>query len=561
MFGLSNEDDPMERFQMYCYDTLNSYFNPEQYAQLMFVLKTIKTIICSCAVMALITMVFAGIALSYCVLQIPPIANFILLFAALLLLAYCEALHYGVIAVEKWDMEKYREQFPRAYKSWKLVDTPHKVKKFIVGRQFFVIFVVFLISQITSFPHVPKDFIGLPPGLILALLETGLPGVAIVLTFGQLVSQIFVEEFTLQFMNLYGVEFVIRLSLGAEWVGICHTSWGLFHSTARLLCSDVKRAKKIMNSQNDLTQLTDAEAAAPVDTRSPSQKIRGPDFESGLHKKEPLTWFDGIRYLWSTFATGCSIGIILYGISIKAYVLPTPVPAAYIIAILMLANLFFLEGLMIAVVATQYWDPELWKDVYPRAYKLHKLVNRPDYVKRFIIGRQFFTVLTNFLLGQIFTFANFENPGWDPILFYVVIKSGLVGVLTTLAFGQLMPELLAAEYPLRFMDLYYSYSVTYFSLAFDWIGVGHCGWAVYYTTRHVMCGSIKADAHGSPHEDTKQSIVQFDSPEVFVKSQSFKEGKPPPKKDFSPSGSPSSVSYTGVNAEEIDVIPGGNSAL
>jgi hypothetical protein len=39
-------------------------------------------------------------------------------------------------------MTPYKETYPRAYKCSLLVDTPDKVKKFLVGRQFFVIFVV-----------------------------------------------------------------------------------------------------------------------------------------------------------------------------------------------------------------------------------------------------------------------------------------------------------------------------------------------------------------------------------------------------------------------------------
>jgi hypothetical protein len=95
-----------------------------------------------------------------------------------------------------------------------LINSPVKVKKFLVGRQFFVIFVVFLIAQISSFPHIPENFGGLPPTMVLVVFQVGLPGVALVLTYGQLISQLFVEEFTLQFMNLYGNEFVVRLALG-----------------------------------------------------------------------------------------------------------------------------------------------------------------------------------------------------------------------------------------------------------------------------------------------------------------------------------------------------------
>jgi len=535
--------DPAEKFQYAVYNFLNRHLTPEQYQVLLINAKRLKTFLASCACMLLVLMVFVGVSLNYCVLQIEPIANFILLFAALTLLAYCEALHYGVVSIEKWDMEQYKEKFPRAYNCWKLVDTPSKVKKFLVGRQFFTIFVVFLISQITSFPFIPPNFIGMPHGVVLALIETGLPGVAIVLTFGQLVSQIFVEEFTLQFMNLYGCNFVIRISLAAEYIGICHFSWLLFHSAARVFCSDVKKAKKVMrlNSQTELSSLAAGNSTTTIDVEeSPTEKNRGPGFDTGLHTKEALGVFDYLKYLWSTFATGCSVGIILYGISIRAYVLPTPPAAAYIIAVLMLANLFFLEGLMIAIVATQYWDPETWKDVYPVAYATHKLVNLPDNVKRFIIGRQFFTVLTNFLLGQIFTFAFFENPGWNPILFYIVIKSGLVGVLTTLSFGQLMPELLAAEYPLRFMNLTYSYWVVYMSLFFDFIGVGHCAWAFYYLTRSIFCrgqiGEHEKDIGAA--EGTKSTMVAFESPEVFAQSDKFKND-------------PTGKSYQGVNTNTI----------
>ena len=92
-------------------------------------------------------------------------------------------------------------------------------------------------------PHIPHDFGGLPPTFILLILQIGLPGVALVLTFGQLVSQIYVEEYTLQFLNLYGCEFVVRLALAAEWIGICHFSWLLFHTASRIACYSVRKAQ------------------------------------------------------------------------------------------------------------------------------------------------------------------------------------------------------------------------------------------------------------------------------------------------------------------------------
>lgn len=147
-----------------------------------------KLIFVSVFVGILILLVFVGVALHYSVLQLPVPVNFVLLIGAIILLAYLESLHFAVVSVEKWDMTQYRSNYPRAAKLHALVNTPEKVKKFLVGRQFFTLFVVFLIAQITAFEGMPNDFLGLPPLLNLIIIRTGLPGVFLTLTVGQLVS-------------------------------------------------------------------------------------------------------------------------------------------------------------------------------------------------------------------------------------------------------------------------------------------------------------------------------------------------------------------------------------
>lgn len=50
-----------------------------------------------------------------------------------------------------------------------------------------------------------------------------------------------------------------------------------------------------------------------------------------------------------------------------------------------------------------------------------------------------------------------------------------------------MPELLAAEYPLRFLNLPGVWSICRLCLFFDSCAVGHAGWAIYYATRPMVC--------------------------------------------------------------------------
>jgi hypothetical protein len=300
---------------------------------------------------------------------------------------------------------------------------------------------------------------------------------------------------------------------GAEFIGICHFSWLLYYVMAFLTCGSVRKAQAEIDSQKftDRDAIVDADNAAPM---SPTELNRGPDFDNGMEPERPFNLFDLFRYTWSTAATIGSLFIIFYGISIQAYVFPTPPGGTYIVFFCFLTLLFYLEGLMIAIVATQYWDKETFKEAYPRAYMLHELVNRPDNVKRFIIGRQFCTVLANFMLGQCTHMHEFPSDGYNPIGFYIIVKSGLVGVLVVLAFAQLMPELLAAEYPLRFMNLYGSYSVVCASLLFDAVGVGHCAWTIYFVTRQFCCKKAMIAAELENKE--KPSIIRVNSAEVLA---------------------------------------------
>lgn len=166
------------------------------------------------------------------------------------------------------------------------------------------------------------------------------------LTIGQLISQIYVEEFTLPFMNLYGCEFVIRLSLGAEYIGICNYSWGLYYVASNIFCHKINETRKTMNTSDSETQLAvSGEDGEPL---SPTQKIRGPHYVSGL-ERPPLNWFDYLKYGWSTIATVGSVIIICYGIATESYVLPVNPVGGFIVAIVGITILFYLEGLYIGI--------------------------------------------------------------------------------------------------------------------------------------------------------------------------------------------------------------------
>jgi hypothetical protein len=216
--------------------------------------------------------------------------------------------------------------------------------------------------------------------LVKVALASGIPGIMLVLTYGQLVPQLFVEEFTLPFMNLPGCYFVTQLCFLAEFLGVCNFSWLLFHSVNSLFYRP--RPHRLPGS---LRTPSAGSSALETSPRSPvAAFVEDDPMDEDLPGASGIRtgWFDLLKHLWSTGVTLGAVVVVMYGISQHYSVLPVPVPALYIIFFWALALLFYLEGLMICIVATQYWNPEDFRASHPRAYQLHKIVNRPETVKK-----------------------------------------------------------------------------------------------------------------------------------------------------------------------------------
>ena len=71
--------------------------------------------------------------------------------------------------------------------------------RFLVGRQFFVIFVVYLTAQVTTFPALGLP---IPYWIEVAVIDTGFPGVLVVMAIGQLMPQLMAASNPVWFMQL-----------------------------------------------------------------------------------------------------------------------------------------------------------------------------------------------------------------------------------------------------------------------------------------------------------------------------------------------------------------------
>jgi len=184
-----------------------------------YIFATILTIIS-------ITLICYSIGAGLAALPGHPVVLYILLVFDIILLAYLEGLQIAILALERTPCETFIQR-RRAYASQSLAMryNGHNVQRFLVGRQFFVVFVVFLCAQLTTYAEL--DIPWMPRWMFVALIQTGLPGALIVLAFGQLCPQLIATTNPIAFMDLPGTWSVIQLCLYFESIGVTHFSWVL----------------------------------------------------------------------------------------------------------------------------------------------------------------------------------------------------------------------------------------------------------------------------------------------------------------------------------------------
>jgi len=190
------------------------------------VLEYVKYALSTLVTLGFFCLIIYAISSGYAALDGHPVLLMIIFFGVVVLLAYLEGLQVAIMALIDANRSNFRH-LPRAYNNHRLATANHglNVQRFMVGRQFFVVFVVFLGAQLTTYSELKIDW--LPNFLYVLIIQTGMPGVLFVLSFGQLMPQLIASTHPVTFMNLPGSWAVIHMALGFEAAGVTHFSWVL----------------------------------------------------------------------------------------------------------------------------------------------------------------------------------------------------------------------------------------------------------------------------------------------------------------------------------------------
>ena len=206
------------------------------------------------------------------------------------------------------------------------------------------------------------------------------------------------------------------------------------------------------------------------------------------------------KYIVSSVATITYLIYIFWGIWTNEAVLPAVPVAHFLIFCFCMTLVAYLEGLQVAILAVVNENFELYKDSHPRAYKIMKSVGQGSNVDRFLVGRQGFTIFVMTLIAQVTTFPNISQLGINKTVWFIFIQTGLPSAVVVTTIASLMPQLLAAKDPWKFMDLYGSYSTLMLCYGLEITGI--CTHFAYLLIgllkKTVFSSKAAAEAHSAP---------------------------------------------------------------
>ena len=151
-------------------------------------------------------LIFSGTVVCYSIVEqktafwqnIPGWAGLLIFCVALYLLGVMEGLQIALVELKRETPESYRESHPTAYRLGQLAGQQDNIEKFLMGRQVFVVCLVFFIAKLTTIQARENGLLLSEEGFLFyvpqwvqtAFLETGLLACIVVVILAQLMPQV-----------------------------------------------------------------------------------------------------------------------------------------------------------------------------------------------------------------------------------------------------------------------------------------------------------------------------------------------------------------------------------
>jgi len=156
--------------------------------------------------------------------DIHPVAAGVILWALIIWMSMVEGGQCSMVGLPPIDRELYRESHPITYKITGWGHKGDNLDRYLMGRQFMVIFINFTIG-LCGAPLSGAEVLGLPDWVTAIFLGSGIAMVLQNVVVGQLTSQVNASHCMLDYINNHFMTFTYWVAAGIEVTGVMHTSY------------------------------------------------------------------------------------------------------------------------------------------------------------------------------------------------------------------------------------------------------------------------------------------------------------------------------------------------
>jgi len=401
--------------------------------------------------------------------DIHPIAAAVILWVLIIWMSMIEGGQCSMVGLPPIDRELYRESHPITYKITGWGHKGDNLDRYLMGRQFMVIFVNFTIGLCGAPIDSTVPVMGLPPFIISIFLGSGIAMVLQNVTIGQLTSQVNASHCMLDYINTHFMTFTYWVASTIEMTGVMHINYLI-----RMMAYYA--------------------AGKPVESNEPPKE--------GL----TLLFFWG-RVLWSA-------GILVFAIAVTCEALfrgktslwdGVPEIIGLVLFFVLMSAIGLLEGMQIAFFTVSN-IPKSERGSSSLALKTcHCLFkNGGKNLPGFMCGRQITVTLCFFIIARVTTInvAIGEEPNIFGVADWVqkMFNLGFMGAITTTILGSVAWQLVASSFPIAFLSNPIVFVFLQAALFLEATGVCAAAWFLALLQKKVMGYQYDEVYVGTPEE-------------------------------------------------------------
>jgi len=154
--------------------------------------------------------------------NIHPVCTFFIFWFLIFWLAIIEGGQGALVGLQATEKDLYRDSHKITILNTNLIHKGDNLERFIIGRQFLNVVVIFLINMCGKALE-NADPLNLPKEFNLVFLKNGAAMIIVTIVLGQLTSQVNAAVSMLDFINNYFMTFTSYVSLFIEFSGLLHS--------------------------------------------------------------------------------------------------------------------------------------------------------------------------------------------------------------------------------------------------------------------------------------------------------------------------------------------------